>query len=92
MRLVFLDFDGVLHPVEPASLGLTQFCWLHILSQLLVGHDDVRLIVHSTWRYEYKDAELRAFLGPLGNRWASPRFPDALPSPLNADAPRIEPG
>jgi len=77
MRIVFLDFDGVLHPVEPTSLGLAQFCWLHILSQLLVGHDDVQLIVHSTWRYEYTDAELRAFLGPLGNRFVgcAPRGP-----------------
>ena len=24
--------------------------------------------------------------------WASPSFPDALPSPLNVAAPRIEPG
>lgn len=58
-------------------MGLAHFCWLPILSQLLVGHDDVQLVVHSTWRYEYTDAELRALLGPLGHRFVggAPRGP-----------------
>lgn len=77
MRLLFLDFDGVLHPVDPELLGLERFCWLPILHQLLAGHDDVQLVVHSTWRYEYTDTELRVLLGPLGTKFVggAPRGP-----------------
>lgn len=77
MRLIFLDFDGVLHPVEPEPLRLERFCWLPILTDLLASHADVQLVVHSTWRYEYTDAELHALLGPLGHRFAgsAPRAP-----------------
>ncbi|MDQ7747479.1 HAD domain-containing protein [Hydrogenophaga pseudoflava] len=77
MRLIFLDFDGVLHPLEPESLGLEKFCWLPVLTSLLSGHDDVQIVVHSTWRYEYTNPELRALLGPLGMRFAgsAPRAP-----------------
>jgi hypothetical protein len=77
VRLLFLDFDGVLHPVDSTARDLERFCWLHHLAQLLNGHDDVRIVVHSTWRYEYNDAELRMLLGPLGNRFVggAPRGP-----------------
>jgi HAD domain in Swiss Army Knife RNA repair proteins len=77
MRLIFLDFDGVLHPLEPESLGLQRFCWLPVLIGLLRGHDDVQIVVHSTWRYEYTNPELHALLGPLGTRFAgsAPRAP-----------------
>lgn len=77
MRLIFLDFDGVLHPLEPETLGLGRFCWLPVLTSLLSGHDDVQIVVHSTWRYEYTNPELRALLGPLGTRFAgsAPRAP-----------------
>lgn len=77
MRLIFLDFDGVLHPVEPETQGLERFCWLPHLTQLLTGHEDVRIVVHSTWRYEYTDVELRVLLGPLGSQFVggAPRGP-----------------
>ncbi|WP_416142356.1 HAD domain-containing protein [Hydrogenophaga sp.] len=80
MRLIFLDFDGVLHPVEPELLGLERFCWLPVLNRLLAGHADVYIVVHSTWRYEYTDPELRVLLGPLGKRFAgsAPRAPREL--------------
>lgn len=75
MRLVFLDFDGVLHPLEAEVEG--RFCWLPVLAELLSTHPDVRIVVHSTWRYEYTDQELRGFLGPLGPRFvgSAPRAP-----------------
>lgn len=77
MRLLFLDFDGVLHPLETELTEHDRFCWLPILSRLLIGHHDVRIVVHSTWRYEYTDLELRALLGPLGPMFAgsAPRAP-----------------
>lgn len=70
MRILFLDFDGVLHPLESAQQGLQRFCWLPILDSILSGHADVQIVVHSTWRYEYTEGELRDLLGPLGSRFS----------------------
>lgn len=80
MRVLFVDFDGVLHPLEQAEASrLTHFCWLPVLASALRLHVDVRIIVHSTWRYMYDDDELRMLLGPLGSRFVGatsrgPRF------------------
>ena len=64
MRVVFLDFDGVLHPlVEPGS-PVTHFVWLPLLLDILEGHEDVHIVVHSTWRYIQTDSELRDLVGP----------------------------
>lgn len=80
MRVIFLDFDGVLHPVDPELSGVERFCWLPVLTELLVTHEDVQLVVHSTWRYEYSDGELQALLGPVGPRFvgSAPRGPREL--------------
>lgn len=80
MRVIFLDFDGVLHPVEAGSLGLEYFCWLPVLYELLAKHADVRVVVHSTWRYEYSDEQLQTLLGPVGTKFvgSTPRGPREL--------------
>lgn len=46
-----------------------------VLVQLLYGRDDVQVVVHSTWRYDYDIKELRMLLGALGPRvvGATPR-------------------
>jgi hypothetical protein len=77
VRLIFIDFDGVLHPLNAQLPEAGRFCWLPVLDDLLADHPDVHLVVHSTWRYEYTDHELRALLGPLGERFAgsAPRAP-----------------
>lgn len=83
MRVIFLDFDGVLHPLglvlqegrtirgkavaRPTSISL--FCWLPLLARLLAAHDDVRLVVHSSWRSAHSEQQLRTFLGPLADRF-----------------------
>ncbi len=76
-RLIFVDFDGVLHPLEDAHHPEGRFRWLPILSDLLAPWADVRVVVHSSWRYEYSDEELKALLGPLSSRFAGsvPRLP-----------------
>lgn len=73
-RLLSLDFDGVLHPGSQIATRLNVFCWLPDLLALLGPHKDVDVLVHSSWRYEYDDSELRELLGPLG-----PRFVGAAP-------------
>ncbi|MEX3639600.1 HAD domain-containing protein [Paraburkholderia sp. BR14320] len=76
--LLFLDFDGVLHPLgEPAldedfhlldNPGL--FVWLPILEQILAPYPSVRIVVSSDWRRLFDDASLVRLLGPLGKRFA----------------------
>lgn len=69
-RLLFVDFDGVLHPLEDVHRLEGRFRWLPILSNLLAPWPDVKVVVHSSWRYEYSDDELKVLLGPLGSRFA----------------------
>lgn len=75
MRLLSLDFDGCLHPAP--LVGAEHFVWLPVLEQLLTPHPDVSVLVHSTWRYDHSDSELRSLLGRLGDRFvgAAPRGP-----------------
>jgi hypothetical protein len=89
MRVLFLEFDGVLHPasavwrVAPvAPLKRTiQDAWLlrwaWVLDELLEGHDDVGIMVHSHWRLLAPDDELQTFLGPIAGRFigTTPRLP-----------------
>jgi hypothetical protein len=46
----------------------THFGWVPVLARLLEPYLDVRIVVHSTWRYEYDLDELREMLGTLGHR------------------------
>lgn len=82
MRLVgepvlFLDFDGVLHPVgEPAfdeEFRLVEnprlFVWRPILEHMLEPYPNVRIIVSSDWRRLFDDATLVRVLGPLSTRF-----------------------
>lgn len=90
MRVLFLDFDGVLHPAS-ATFGLSPqvplsqirkvrpatFVHAGTLAEMLLPHDDVRLLVHSSWRNQLEDDELRAivpelqpwFAGSVGARY-----------------------
>lgn len=61
--VLFLDFDGVLHP---KGAGHTHFTRLPILEALLRETDltNVQLVVSSTWRQAYSLTRLRAFFAP----------------------------
>ena len=76
-RLLFLEFDGVLHPARDGADISQHFLWLDILVQLLAPWPDVGLVVRSTWRYIHTPAKLRALLGLLGPRFVCrvPRGP-----------------
>lgn len=80
MRLLFVDFDGVLHPAHRPGVEVKLFCWVPALAKMLSGHPDVKIVVHSTWRYDHFDYELQALLGDLGDRFvgSAPRGPRGL--------------
>lgn len=65
---LFLDIDGVLHPLSTANLdnnnhvyGEKLFRWLPKLKEALEPHPEVQVVLHSTWRYIWEtDEELRS--------------------------------
>lgn len=83
MRAIFLDFDGVLHPLPMQALAgrtlrgkpvarfaqVPFFCWLPTLVRLLEPYDDVRVVVHSTWRESRSAEEIAGYLASLGTRY-----------------------
>jgi hypothetical protein len=83
MRVIFLDFDGVLHPLglqltdtrvvngKPVAtvVKVDFFCWVELLAQKLERFPDVRLVVHSAWRESHTAEALGLYLGPLLPRY-----------------------
>ena len=69
--IVFLDFDGVLHPTNylnfetiNGELVLTddiRFCWAEVLWNLIAKFD-CHLVIHSSWRSSYTLQELQYLL------------------------------
>lgn len=83
MRLLFVDFDGVLHPCDSgdvrdvggkmefvsARVDAPLFCRLPLLIDALRDHPDVQIVISSSWRYLYERHELTAFIGDLADRY-----------------------
>lgn len=73
-RVIFLDFDGVLHPAADKAapgasalfLEVGHFGWLPYLERVLAPHPDVQLVVHSSWRETFRLAELEDMLADVG--------------------------
>ena len=68
MRVVFLDFDGVLHRAGGPPGTSLPFEWTDELAALLKPFDDVFIVVHSSWREQFSVEMLREFLDPVGHR------------------------
>ena len=79
-RVIFLDFDGVLHPpqaIEGAKPPLkpheilqgwpATFQHLGILKELLHDHPDVCIVVSSSWRMFLNDQQLGELLSPIAH-------------------------
>ncbi|MFZ7336446.1 HAD domain-containing protein [Comamonas jiangduensis] len=82
-RVLFLDFDGVLHPPKAIAgakppltptqirLGWPQtFQHLPVLERLLAGYDNVGVVVSSSWRQYLKVPELAELLASIGSYFA----------------------
>lgn len=82
-RVLFLDFDGVLHapkaiarakpPLTPREIlqGWPKtFEHLPVLQKLLEGHQEIAVVVSSSWRLFLDDDELRELLEPISSWFA----------------------
>lgn len=61
--ILFLDFDGVLHP-EPCYSPDKLFCNLPRFERVLRDFHNVEIVVSSTWRESRSLLELRALFAP----------------------------
>lgn len=63
--ILFLDFDGVLHP-QPTILrpGRGVFTALHLLEDVLRQVPHVEVVISSSWRMRHPFGELREFFAP----------------------------
>ena len=69
--VIFLDFDGVLHPTDYLRFDIvngelvladdTRCCWSETLWGLIEPYD-CRVVIHSSWRESHTLDDLRAFL------------------------------
>ena len=90
MPLLFLDFDGVLHPAHCETDLL--FCRNELLELWLRERQDVDVVISSSWREPHPLPELRAFFSddiaprivgatPRSIHKAQRRRPDGTPGP-----------
>ena len=61
--LLFLDFDGVLHPKGAGGLHFTRLPALEAFLREPAALD-VRIVISSTWRHAYGLPKLRNFFSP----------------------------
>jgi len=76
-RLIFLDFDGVLHSVRSNA---RLFEHVARLAEMLAPYPEVRVVVSSSWRHAHEEDALQGFLRPLAERLlgVTPKLAGAL--------------
>lgn len=60
--LVFLDFDGVMHPVRCHVND--HFCNLKLFEEVMREFPDVQIVIASTWREAYLLSDIRQRFSP----------------------------
>lgn len=58
-KIIFLDFDGVLHPVE--SIGKEYFSRMHLIENFLRANRDIQIVVSSSWREACSLEKMQSF-------------------------------
>ena len=59
IKILFLDFDGVLHPLNSEKANL--FCKVHYLEKALEGAS-CKIVITSNWRLTYSTQKMRELL------------------------------
>lgn len=62
--LVFLDFDGVLHPFASYFSKVGRFTKNYIIEELLHRHPHIDIVVSSSWATKYSLNELKEKFNP----------------------------
>lgn len=62
--LIFLDFDGVLHPASEDILADQVFCHLPRFEAIMRDFPLVEIVISSMWRYQFSLENLRARFSP----------------------------
>lgn len=78
MRIVFLDFDGVMnsddyfdrHPTLSFGKEQVDPKKVHLLDSLLGAADDIFVVISSSWRVVWAPDELRELLDACGSKYA----------------------
>lgn len=66
-HILFLDFDGVLHPDPPNSVA-PLMCRAHLLQEWLSKNPQVSVVISSTWRLKQTLQQLQMFFPGWGRR------------------------
>lgn len=75
--ILFLDFDGVLHP---AVRGRVPFCHTHLLWQILRACPDVNVVFSTSWRDTFDPVAMLDFVTYGGGEDLEPRFIGETPN------------
>jgi len=75
--ILFLDFDGVLHPNREDAIF---FCCLPLLWQLLRERPEIRVVFSTSWRFQRTLPELQACVCTGGGEDLAQRFIGATPA------------
>jgi hypothetical protein len=62
--ILFLDFDGVLHPVSPFNKDVGVFCQLEQFESVMREFPLWKIVISSSWREEYSLELMRGFFSP----------------------------
>ena len=74
--IVFLDFDGVVHPHPNDG---AQFICAPRVWELLARHPEVNIVFSTGWRFDHSVEALRQFATALGGEHLADRFIDSTP-------------
>lgn len=59
--IIFLDFDGVLHPVHARDSG--QFCYMEDFLDLVDDFPKIEIVISSSWRHQMSLDTLQSMFG-----------------------------